>query len=70
MHSPDPRDPSRTSLPQRIHDFRKAWRKARDWRCPAMPALLAACRYALTGDSGRFISHGGARMSRIYRSDR
>ena len=55
------------ALPQRIHDFRKAYRKARDWRCPPLPAAVAAWRYALTGDSGRFVSHGGARLSRISR---
>jgi len=69
MATEDPRHRAhgRASLQQRIHDFRKAYRKARDWRCEPPTALMAAIRFALTGDSGRFVSHDGARLSRIYR---
>lgn len=71
MATQEPRyqDRSRASLSQRLRDFRKAYRKARQWRCAPLPALLAAWRYAMTGDSGRFVSHDGARLSRIYRGE-
>ncbi len=47
--------------------FRKAYRKARDWHCSRGRAAVVAVRFALTGDSGRFRSHGGWMVSRIYR---
>ncbi|MEN5102301.1 hypothetical protein ABE571_17815 [Stenotrophomonas sp. TWI273] len=47
--------------------FRKAYRKARDWHCSRGRAAVVALRFALTGDSGRFRSHGGWMVSRIYK---
>lgn len=71
MATEDPRRSARprAGLRQRVRDFSKAYRKAREWRCTPVQAAIAAVRYALTGDSGRFVSHDGARLSRIYRSD-
>ncbi|RRN58777.1 hypothetical protein EIM48_01705 [Pseudoxanthomonas sp. SGNA-20] len=71
MVKENPRQPApqRAGLQQRLHDFGKAYRKARQWRSPPVTALLAAWRFALTGDSGRFVSHDGARLSRIYRGE-
>ena len=66
---PRHKDRPQNSLPQRLHDFRKAYGKARQWRCPPLSAIVVACRYAATGDSGRFVSHDGARLSRIFRGD-
>ncbi len=47
--------------------FRKAYGKARDWHCSRGRAAVVALRFALTGDSGRFRSHGGWMVSRIYK---
>ena len=47
--------------------FRKAYGKARDWHCSRGRATVVALRFALTGDSGRFRSHGGWMVSRIYK---
>lgn len=47
--------------------FRKAYGKARDWHCSRACATVVALRFALTGDSGRFRSHGGWMVSRIYK---
>ena len=71
MTTREPRhgDQSRASLPRCVRDFRKAYSKARQWRCTPLAAVVAACRYAATGDSGRFLSHDGARLSRIFRGD-
>jgi len=49
-----------------LRAFLKAYRKARDWHCSRGRALIVALRFALTGDSGRFRSHGGWMVSRIY----
>lgn len=51
-------------------DFLKAYRKARSWGHPVLPSAYRACRYALTGDSGRFRTHGGWRWTRIVREGR
>lgn len=51
-----------------MHDFAKAYGKARDWHCSRPRALLVGVRFALWGDSGRFTSHGGWRISRISRT--
>lgn len=48
-------------------DFLKAYRKARDWHCAPLRSCRVALRFALFGDSGRFASHGGWRVSRIRR---
>lgn len=53
-----------------IQDFRKTFDKARSWHCPVPVALWVALRYAVTGDSGRFRSHSGWRISRISRHSR
>ena len=50
-----------------MRDFRKAAGKARSWECPWPVAMWVGMRYALTGNSGRFRSHGGWRVSRIVR---
>lgn len=52
-----------------LHDFRTAFGKARQWFCPWPIALWVALRFAATGDSGRFRSHAGWRISRIRRED-
>ncbi|ROP79521.1 hypothetical protein EDF74_0571 [Stenotrophomonas rhizophila] len=49
-----------------LRAFSKAYRKARDWHCSPGRAWIVALRFALTGDSGRFRSHGGWMVSRIY----
>lgn len=49
------------------HDFLKAYRKARSWDCGVIYAAYRALRFALQGDSGRFRTHGGMRVSRIVR---
>lgn len=60
---------SRGSIPGRIRDFGKAYRKAREWQCSLLRSFLIASRYAIFGDSGRFQTHHGWRISRIYKSD-
>ncbi|MEK0266533.1 hypothetical protein [Stenotrophomonas sp. TWI819] len=50
-----------------LRAFSKAYRKARDWHCSPGRAWIVALRFALTGDSGRFRSHGGWMVSRIYK---
>lgn len=60
----------RRSLPVRfLRDLRKAYGKARSWDCAPLPSFVAGLRFALFGESGRFRSHGGWRVSRIYRVD-
>lgn len=51
-----------------MQDFNKAYGKARDWHCSRPRAWLVGVRFALWGDSGRFTSHGGWRISRISRT--
>jgi len=51
-----------------VRHFNLAYDKARQWQCPPVQAWLVAVRFALTGNSGRFLSHGGYRKSRIFRS--
>ncbi|WP_305805531.1 hypothetical protein [Stenotrophomonas sp. YIM B06876] len=60
---------SRGAVARRLHDFRKAYGKARGWLCPPPRSFLVALRFALFGDSGRFRTHGGWRVSRIYKHD-
>lgn len=50
-------------------DFLKAYRKARSWDCSPVSAAFRALRFALFGDSGRFRTHHGMRISRIVRMD-
>lgn len=45
--------------------FRYAYRKVREWHVGAVRAGWLALRYGLTGDTGRFNSHGGWRVSRL-----
>lgn len=52
-----------------LHRFAKAYGKAREWHCSRLRASLVGVRFAVWGDSGRFTSHGGWRMSRISRND-
>lgn len=52
-----------------LADFGKAYRKARKWNCSPLLSAFVAARFALTGDSGRFASHGGWRHSRIRRDE-
>ncbi|HBS56194.1 MAG TPA: hypothetical protein DEA38_10730 [Stenotrophomonas sp.] len=52
-----------------LHRFAKAYGKAREWHCSRLRASLVGVRFAVWGDSGRFTSHGGWRISRISRSD-
>ena len=65
----DPADAELDTTQARVpfRAFRKAYRKARDWHCSRGRAAVVALRFALTGDSGRFRSHGGWMVSRIYR---
>ena len=46
-----------------------AYRKIRAWYVSPVKAGLLAVRYGITGDSGRFSTHGGWRVSRIRISD-
>jgi|EndMetStandDraft_3_1072993.scaffolds.fasta_scaffold158664_2 hypothetical protein len=46
---------------------RYAYAKARHWHASPLVSAWAACRYALTGDTGYFRSHAGWRLSRIHR---
>ena len=52
-----------------LHDYIKAYRKARSWDCSLLRASYRALRYAVTGDSGHFKTHGGWRVSRIIRDE-
>ncbi|AWH36114.1 MULTISPECIES: hypothetical protein [Stenotrophomonas] len=52
-----------------LHRFAKAYGKAREWHCSRLRASVVGLRFAVWGDSGRFTSHGGWRVSRISRSD-
>jgi len=45
--------------------FRYAYRKVREWHVGSVRAGWLALRYGLTGDTGRFSSHGGWRVSRL-----
>lgn len=47
--------------------FQYAFRKARGWQASLVAAAWAALRYAISGDTGYFRSHGGWRRSRISR---
>lgn len=64
----NPADAERDATQARgpVRAFRKAYRNARDWHCSRGRAAVIAVRFALTGDSGRFRSHGGWMVSRIY----
>lgn len=52
---------------RRLRDYLRAYRKARSWACGPLRSALAATRFAVRGDSGRFRSHHGGRVSRLYR---
>ncbi|WP_159094752.1 hypothetical protein [Stenotrophomonas sp. ESTM1D_MKCIP4_1] len=52
-----------------MHRFAKAYSKAREWHCSRLRSSVVGLRFAVWGDSGRFTSHGGWRVSRISRSD-
>jgi len=45
--------------------FRYAYHKLRSWHVGPSSAAWGALRYLLTGDSGRFRSHGGWYKSRL-----
>lgn len=45
-----------------------AYRKVRGWHVSSLQAIYRASRFALTGDTGSFASHGGWRKSRLTRS--
>jgi len=45
--------------------YRYAYDKIRAWHVGKGKAALLAVRYAVTGDSGRFRSHGGWRVSHL-----
>lgn len=49
--------------------FRYAYRKVRGWHVGPLRAGRLALRYSLTGDTGRFGSHGGWRVSRLRVDD-
>lgn len=49
------------------HDYRKAYEKAIGWGCAWHKAAFVALRYALTGDSGRFMPSRGFQRYRIVR---
>lgn len=44
-----------------------AYRKVRGWHVSGFQAFYRATRFAITGDSGSFHSHGGWRKSRLTR---
>ncbi|GEM_PF-1128645 len=46
-----------------------AYSKIRDWHVSPVKAAFIAVRYAITGDSGRFTSHGGWRVSHLRVAD-
>ncbi len=52
-----------------LHRFARAYGKAREWHCSRLRASLVGVRFAVWGDSGRFTSHRGWRISRISRND-
>lgn len=45
--------------------YKYAYEKIRAWHVGKGKAALLAMRYAVTGDSGRFRSHGGWRVSHL-----
>jgi len=45
--------------------FSYAYKKVRGWHVGPLLAAWLAVRYGLTGDTGRFHSHGGWRVSRL-----
>jgi len=45
--------------------YKYAYDKIRAWHVGKGKAALLAVRYAVTGDSGRFRSHGGWRVSHL-----
>jgi len=49
--------------------YRYAYDKIRAWHVSKGKAALLAVRYAVTGDSGRFRSHGGWRVSHLRIAD-
>jgi hypothetical protein len=46
-----------------------AYRKIRSWHVDVLRSAWLALRYWLSGDTGRFSSHGGWRVSRLHRKD-
>lgn len=53
-----------------IERYKYSYAKFRDWHVGAGKSAILAARYALTGDSGRFTSHGGWRVSHLRIADR
>jgi len=53
----------------RSERFSYAYQKITAWHVGGARAWWLAARYALTGDTGRFRSHGGWYKSRLYRDD-
>lgn len=45
--------------------YKYAYAKVRGWHVGRAKAVFVALRYAATGDSGRFTSHGGWRVSHL-----
>lgn len=50
-----------------VRHCRYAYPKIRSWHVSAALAAWLAIRFALLGDTGRFRSHGGWRVSRLCR---
>lgn len=50
-----------------LHRFSYAFKKVRGWHVGPVQAGWLALRYGLTGDTGRFRSHAGWRVSRLRR---
>lgn len=48
-----------------IARYKYAYAKVRGWHVGRSKAVLVALKYAATGDSGRFTSHGGWRVSHL-----
>lgn len=52
-----------------IARYKYAYAKVRSWHVGRGKAAFVAARYAATGDSGRFTSHGGWRVSHLRVAD-
>lgn len=52
-----------------VHRIRYAFKKVRTWNVGVLHAGWLALRFGLTGDTGRFRSHGGWRSSRLMRGE-